>query len=249
MNKTVDKTLKILDLIAKNPEGITLSSISKQLNIAKSTTFDILQTLYSEDAVYYKNEILKTYVIGSKLFAIGQTYTKNSNFIHASSTLLKEFAEKYGVTVFGCKRLVDKVTFVYKYESRQNKIITKDVGTQLSLFECIMGKTFIAFESALKDYQKETVLSNIIGRDKVKSYLEELKKIKEAGIAVDNGSYDSYIRWFAAPVHNFENRVAGCVACAMLITEDTEHLIPQMMKDLIQVAAKTSSSLGYKKLI
>ena len=56
-----------------------LSEIYKELDMPKATVYDILQALYAEDAVYYKNEIAKTYVIGSKIFAIGQAYTKNSN--------------------------------------------------------------------------------------------------------------------------------------------------------------------------
>ena len=60
-NKSVIKTLKILDLIAKSPDGLTLSEIYKELDLPKATVYDILQALYQEDAVYYKNEIQKTY--------------------------------------------------------------------------------------------------------------------------------------------------------------------------------------------
>ena len=87
-NKAVIKALKILELISKSEEGLTLSEIYKEAEMPKATTYDILQALYMEDAVYYKNEILKTYVIGSKLFTIGQSYMKNSNFILRN--LLKE---------------------------------------------------------------------------------------------------------------------------------------------------------------
>ena len=115
-NKSVVKALKILELISKHQEGITLSEIYKELDMPKATVYDILQSLYAEDAVYYKNEIAKTYVIGSKIFAIGQAYTKNSNFISFASPLLRDFADKYGVTVFACKRLGTKISNVYKYE-------------------------------------------------------------------------------------------------------------------------------------
>ena len=53
-----------LDLISKSPDGLTLSEIYKELDLPKATVYDILQALYQEDAVYYKNEIQKTYVIG-----------------------------------------------------------------------------------------------------------------------------------------------------------------------------------------
>lgn len=58
-NKSVDRILRILELISKNPNGITLSQISRELGIPKSTAFDFLQALYKADAVYFKDEVSK----------------------------------------------------------------------------------------------------------------------------------------------------------------------------------------------
>ncbi|MGB4695828.1 MAG: helix-turn-helix domain-containing protein, partial [Bacilli bacterium] len=104
-NKSVEKCIKILELISKYPEGITLAEIYKTLKLPKATVFDILQALYKEDAVYYKDPKLKNYVIGSKIFSIGQAYTKNSNFINFASQGLRNFADKYEMTTFAAKRL------------------------------------------------------------------------------------------------------------------------------------------------
>ena len=148
INKSAEKTLKILELIAKYPEGITLSEIYKTLDMPKASVYDILQALYKEDAIYYKDPRQKNYVIGSKVFAIGQAYTKNSNFINFASPFLRKFADKYGLTVFACKRLADKLVFIYKYESPNTKIQTSDVGLQEPLYENIAGRTILAFASA-----------------------------------------------------------------------------------------------------
>ena len=149
-NKSVIKTLKILDLISKSPDGLTLSEIYKELDLPKATVYDILQALYQEDAVYYKNEIQKTYVIGSKVFAIGQSYSKNSNFIAFASPLLKEFAEKYGVTTFAYKRIGTKVTSVFKSESVKARLSTPEVGQQMSLYDNIVGLAPEAVEAVLE---------------------------------------------------------------------------------------------------
>ena len=41
-NKSVVKALKILELISKHQEGITLSEIYKELDMPKATVYDIL---------------------------------------------------------------------------------------------------------------------------------------------------------------------------------------------------------------
>jgi DNA-binding IclR family transcriptional regulator len=161
-NKTVIKTLRILELISKSPEGITLAEIYRELNLPKASVYDILQSLYNEDAVYYKNETTKTYVIGSKLFSIGQAYTKNSNFIAFASPMLKDFANEFGVTTFCCKRLGTKVTYVYKYESNKARLTTDDIGTQLPLHKSVSGLALLAFMS--KEKQAE-ILEEILQKE------------------------------------------------------------------------------------
>ena len=76
-NRSVNRILAILELIAKHDEGLTLGQIFRMLEIPNATAYDILQTLYKADAIYYKDPRLKNYVIGSKMFAIGSVYTKN----------------------------------------------------------------------------------------------------------------------------------------------------------------------------
>ncbi|MCK7488629.1 MAG: hypothetical protein MZU97_26380 [Bacillus subtilis] len=72
--------------------------------------------MYQADAIYYKDPRLKNYVIGSKMFAIGSVYTKNSNLIEAAQHELRDFAHRYGRTVFITKRINDKIVYVFKFQ-------------------------------------------------------------------------------------------------------------------------------------
>ena len=251
-NKAVIKTLKILELISKSDEGLTLSEIYKEADIPKATAYDILQALYSEDAVYYKNEILKTYVIGSKLFTIGQSYMKNSNFISYASPLLKDFATKYKVTTFACKRLGTKVTYVYKYESNKVRLVTSDIGTQLPLYQSVAGLAFLAF---LPEDKSLELLEGILVKDfngrKTKEYQTIVARVKEyrtQKYIYDNGSIDRYICELAAPVYNFENKVTGVISATRLIFEceieaDVEK---DYISEFLKIAETISHKQGYK---
>lgn len=250
-NKSVEKTLKILELISKYPEGITLSDIYKELGMPKATVYDILQALYKDDAIYYKEPHLKTYVIGSKIFAIGQAYTKNSNFINFASPLLKKFADKYGLTVFANKRLADKIVSIYKYESTKTKITTNDVGIQTPLTSSVSGKVFLAFASETR--QKE-LLKGILEkefRNKEKGdytkLLLELDSIKNNGFGIDNGVSESYICSFAVPVFNFENKAVGVISAIRLVNNETEEEIKTQIDEFIEIANYVSQKQGYKK--
>lgn len=250
-NKSVEKSLKILELISKYPEGITLAEIYKTLKMPKATVFDILQALYKEDAVYYKDPNLKTYVIGSKIFSIGQAYTKNSNFINFANQGLKDFANKYDMTTFAAKRLGDKVIYIFKYESPKTKIITNDVGVQMPLHKNPAGIAFLCFlheekRNALLAEIKEKVYKNVATAE-YKKLLNDIKRFRELGYVFDNGETEDYIRHFAAPVYNFENKVTGVICASGLMNGfDNEQLMNQI-KEFLEIANYISERQGFKK--
>lgn len=247
-NKTVTKTLKILELIAKSPEGITLSEIYRELNMPKATVYDILLSLYNEDAVYYKNEVTKTYVIGSKLFLIGQAYTRNSNFISFASPLLREFANDYGVTAFCCKRLGTKVTYVYKYESNKARLTTDEIGTQLTLHKSVAGLAFLAF---LPKEKSEDLLKQILQKEfnnvKTEEYEQMVKSLDEyraCGYVFRNGTVDPYTCELAIPVYNFENKAVGVIAATRLVFPKEDK---QEIETYIDRFKKIAEAISYKQ--
>lgn len=249
-NKSVIKTLKILELISKSPNGITLSEICKELEMPKATAYDILQALYQEDAVYYKNEILKTYVIGSKLFTLGQSYTKNSNFISFASPLLKEFAEKYEASTFACKRLGTKVTYVYKYESSKMRLASVDTGTQLPLYKTVPGICFLTFLNKEKSEElKQRILNKEFSGKKTQEFKDidnQINKFINLGYVIDNGESDPLVCDFAAPVFNFENKVTGVIYATKLIVPGTDNT-DEYIKDFLEIARKISIKQGYNE--
>lgn len=250
INKSVQKAIRILELIARHPEGITISEIYKTLDMPKATVFDILQALYEEDAIYYKDLRQKTYVVGSKIFSIGQAYAKNSNFINFSSPLLKSFADKYSLSVHGCKRLVDKLVYIYKYEAINAKLQTSDVGFQEPLFVNIAGRTFLAFLE--EDMQKE-LLNNFLENDfagdinKYNELVNDIKKIKEQGYGIDDGITTSYIYSVAIPVFSFDGKLSGTILFSEINDKKDPNLLTSQLMEFKEIASIVSMKQGYKQ--
>ncbi len=227
-NRSVVRLLSILELIAKHDEGLTLGQIYRMLDIPKATVYDFLQTLYKADAIYYKDPRLKNYVIGSKMFAIGSVYTKNSNLIEASQYELKEFANRYGRTVFATKRINDKIVYVYKYQPSSSKVVTpQEIGSVSRDFEnSALGKCYAVFDKKVENVD-------------VEGY-QEIKSNKYVYSSLDNASH---ICTLAVPVYNFENRVVGVLVASDLATEETNREL--LAKEFVQIAERISHKLGY----
>lgn len=221
-NGAVKRIIAILELISQNPQGLTLGEIHRKLEMPKSTAYDILQTLYYYDAIYYKNPDLKNYVIGSRMYAIGSVYTKNSSLVEVAMPYIRDFSEKTGFTTQVAKRVQDKVIYIGKYTPTDVKIMTEtDVG---SIFDGLDKEIAgICFE---KCDRQVNLNNNPSGK-----YIENL-----------SGS-NNHIQNIAVAVKNFENRVVGVVIASDLYSPGVD--ISSVVNDLLEVGKNISRGLGY----
>lgn len=221
-NGAVRRVLSILELISKNPEGLTLGEIHRELKMPKSTAYDILQTLYNYDAVYYKNPDLKNYVIGSRMYAIGSVYTKNSNLLEVAKNYLKNFSEKTGYTTQLAKIVSDKIVYIGKYEPENVKIIT----------ETDVGSMFYDLDNDIAGICYKTFDKNLGGKININNgYITKL-----------SGS-TNHIQNIAVPIKNFENKVVAALVASDLVSSKTN--VDEVANELLVVRTNISRGLGY----
>lgn len=127
-NKTVLKTFEILNIISQREDGITFSEIVNEMDIPKSTVHDILTTLFSIDAVYFKDDRIKNYVIGSKLFSLGSAYSNTSKLINSSKPYIKELSQKLEKTMMITKYLDNELFCVYNYQPKNSLLTAPHLG-------------------------------------------------------------------------------------------------------------------------
>lgn len=226
-NRSVRRLLDILDLISQHEDGLTLGQVYRMLNIPKSTAYDFLQTLYQHDAVYYKDPRLKNYVIGSKMYAIGSVYAKNSKLIESAERELKLFSNRYGKTSFICKKTEGHIVYVFKYQPSNSLIATpEEIGTIVSDYD--NNPIHTCFRIFDADFNMLTE--------------EEVKIVKQGYILSDN-SGSGHISTIAVPVKNFERKVTGVISVSDLYQESKE---PEaVIEELKRIAKVVSRRLGF----
>ena len=100
LNRTTMRTVDILKLVSKNPDGITLDGICEKLELPKTSAYDIVTTLVEMGMVNVTRGQKQTYTIGLTAYRIGINYTNNLDFIGIIEPELKAFAKNVGKTVF-----------------------------------------------------------------------------------------------------------------------------------------------------
>lgn len=217
-NQSVVRILDILKLIAKHEEGITLGDIYRTLGMSKSTAYDIVQTLYKMDAVYYKDPNLKNYVIGSTMFAIGSVYAKNSNLIEMSQNALKAFAEVNNRVVMITKKVEDKIIVIYKYQPKTALLnLSDDIGT-------------------VKPFDDKTVYSRVLQADVPGKRGDDIPCFREY-------QEDVGIDVIACPLYNFEQRLVGSMLTFDIMIEEKNQT--QIIDDFKVIAKDVSKKLGF----
>src|SRR5690554_3473000 len=79
-HKPTERVLNILQLLAENREGVTLTEIAQSINASKSTIHPIIQTMLERRFIYLDKSTSK-YTLGISTFGISASYSYNEEIV------------------------------------------------------------------------------------------------------------------------------------------------------------------------
>ncbi|MDF2698626.1 MAG: transcriptional regulator, IclR family [Haloplasmataceae bacterium] len=247
MNKTVNKAIRILDLISKHKNGLSLSEIAEKTNLAKSSTYDILDELLNEHILELKEK--KYYVIGIKAFEIGTTYINNTDVVTKGKSDIETLAEALNKTAFIGTLQGDEVIYIYKFQGTNAKLTACNIGTHKKLYYTALGKVLLAYmdESERNNIIKDT---NFVKHTEYtitnkEQLIADLEQIKRQGFSVDNREGESHMLCFGAPIFDYSGKVVASASISDLYDEKVN--INDLGNKLKDVCLNISRKLGYNK--
>lgn len=248
LNRTLLRAIEILELLSKNKEGYSLSEIANLLNSPKSSVFDIMKTLlYKNMVVEEHHDGVIKYKIGLQAFLIGSSFLNDIDIINIARNDLTALAKKMHATTFMAVLDDYKVTYIYKYESAHSVITTANIGTRGALHSTGLGKVLLAFAS--DDVFKEAIKT--MTYDPITPYtitspeklMDEIKKVREQGFALDNRENSLYQFCGAAPIRNHYGDVIAAISCSGLYEDNID--LNGLGLIVKEVADRISAKLGY----
>jgi DNA-binding IclR family transcriptional regulator len=246
INRTTQRTVEILELIASTDRELTLSDIAKELEMPKTSAFDILETLVHSNMLYTKENGIKTYKIGVKAYSIGSNYSKTSLLLNASEPIIKELVEATGLTILIAKETSGEIVFTLKQEPEKKIIATPNIGDRLLVHTTSIGKSILAFSHKQDRLLTQIELSaktdmSITSKDDL---LREVEKIKEQGYAISNRENETYTFSIGAPIFDHRGYVTAAIGTLGLYEATYD---PTRDIALVKAAADRISKLqGYK---
>jgi DNA-binding IclR family transcriptional regulator len=201
---SVKKAFQILDLVARRDNRLTISDLSRELGISKSTVHGIAQALEKIGAIV-RNDETRRYTLGMTILELAHSVYARIDLKDVGRPILEDLMRSTGQTVFLGIRSGLRVSIIDIVESTQNLKITAHIGARIPLLVGATGKVFMA---SLAEHEAAELVRNIgIRRSTDRSitdperYLEEIRKARKSGYALDDGEYLQGVRAVAASIH------------------------------------------------
>ncbi len=198
----IDKCFSILELITEKKRPLGFTEIVRELDLNKSTVFNILHTLNNIGVLEKRSDGL--FYPGIKLFTLGNAASVGSDLIQTVHPFLENINREHKLSSFFGILSGNDVIIIDKADRAQKIKISSEIGMKISVFAGVAGKVLL---SQLPDDQ----IGEILHKNSIKKYTQktitdkslfkkEILKVRETGIAWDMEEYIEGLIAAAVPV-------------------------------------------------
>lgn len=247
MNRTAERTLAILQLIANSEQGITLQEIANKMGMAKSSAFVIVHTLLELNYIKTVENNDKKYRLGIETFSLGMKYVNDLNLVKQCENFLPAIAEKYNKTAFMAVLNGSKVVYLYKYVAQNARLATCELGSSKDAYVTALGKAILAF---LSEQEQRNVLENTEFKQLTEYtitspelLLQELSAIRQRGYSTEERELELITSCYGAPVFDYSGKVVAAISLSDFYNPEQDSAA--LVEDLVKVAGEISRNLGY----
>jgi len=245
----LERALKIFELLAEHPVGLTISRITESLKIPRNSVFRITATLI--DLGYLRrDEESKLLQLSLKVLALGYAVVNESNLVENALPVMRELRDRYKETVplailQGHEGLIlegvqGTHSFRYVYEP----------GRRFQLHTSAPGKAMVAF---LPEAERENIIKKMSFQrhnDRTitdpQLYRKALEQVRKVGYSIDHAEQLEGMHCIGAPIFNRH----GYPVAAIWITGPSSRI---MEKDFAEIgrevrkhADQISETLGFR---
>lgn len=243
IDSTLSKGLSVIEALASADKGIGVSELARNLNLTKSNTFRLLQTLIIHG--YVKQDQNKQYSATMKAWKIGQMIMEKLDLPRLSISQMQYLSSITGEAVY--LSVLDGLSTLYieKVESTKAIRTYTPKGGNAPIHCVATGKALLAFNY---DTLREKLIGNLGSyTDKTITTIEaldvEVDNIRERGVAIDLGEYRAEVLSIAAPVFSSNNEAIASIGISAPAINLSEEDIAKIIHTVKQAAQSLSSTL------
>ncbi|MBU1275743.1 MAG: IclR family transcriptional regulator [Proteobacteria bacterium] len=200
------KGLKVLEVVARHPQGHSLPGITRDTGLPKATAYRLLQTLVASNYLHYFEDTAK-YRLGPKVMSLGMSSLASQDIAPMAEPYLQELSKRIGQNVNLGIPDGGEVVYIIRIKVRRILGIDLAVGSRLSAHNTAVGLALLAFlepqrlQDIVLELSRDPRISQQIGL-RGDNLLERLARIRELGYALGEDEYFAGLTSVAVPVFN-----------------------------------------------
>lgn len=233
--------LHVLQLLAKESHGYTLTSLSEQLGMPKSTTSLLVQELCDQGFMMI-DPMTRRCRTGPKLIQLSFRVVGQQQLFNLARPYLEHLSQVTGEDSYLAVRTGLQTTYVDKVEGSRSVRFDMRLGVPLFMHSTAVGRIMLAYGESglleqvigLRGLPKLTPLT-ITDVDQLRI---ELAKVRAQGFAVTDGESVEGICGVAVPVRDHSGGVTAAIALSCLRSryyQNSNRLIEQLLETTQQL--------------
>lgn len=246
--QSVNRALKILNILKNNPGGLGVTELAEELDIAKSTSHRLLQSLLIERFVKLDN-ITRKYQLGLGLMELGNEVMNNLDVRNIAKSHLEKLINKLDETAHLGIYENGEIVYIDKIENSSIHQMYSQIGRRASIHCTGIGKAMLAFlpkkelewivlNKGLSSFTKNTITTS-------EQLEKEMAEIRTTGYSIDNQEHEIGIRCVAAPILNMNGEVVAGISVAGPEARMTDEKLELCAKEIKLHAELISKELGH----
>jgi len=245
--QSIERAFSILEETAAHRDGITLSDLSRNLDLHTSTLYHLVNTLM---ALGYLRQVdnTKRYRVGRAVYSLASSCYDEVELHDIALPYLEELAVATGESTHFAIWEREEVLILARASGSNAFQINERAGSLRPTYCTAIGKVLLAglsndeFDRLADKINFKRLTPNTL-KD-VSELRLQIEKVRTEGVAFDDCEYNAETRCMAAPVSDFRGRIVGAIGFSgpiwRLSFSDMAEYIPLTRT----IARKFSQKLG-----
>ena len=248
---SVDRALEILQLFMKEKCELSVTQISKELGVHKSTVCRSLETMEARGFVQQNSETGK-YWLGLQIYSLGMLFREQEPLQKLALPYARELAERFNEGVHITELLKIRGPYpqqvvLEKIQSQQVLNLAPPIGSVSPSYCSASGKCLMAFSPSgyidqydgceLQRFTEHTVTD-------WKQLKKELAQIRKEGYALDREELEIGLMCIAAPILERDGSIAAAISLSGPVSRIKTGDVPAIIAAVKETAQKISKIIA-----
>lgn len=215
VDSTLSKGLSILEKLTQANSSRGVSELSRELELTKSNTFRLLQTLTNLGYVRHNED--KTYTATLKTWQVGRSVVENINLRSVAAPLMKFLSEETGETIYLAVQDGLQVVYIDKIDSLKPIRSWNTVGGTAPMHCVGTGKALLAADYEKLRHRLPVELPAYTDKTitKLADLDDAMKLARLRGYAVDEGEFRPQIYSFGSAITLSSGETLGALGVSV----------------------------------